>query len=399
MSMHTPHSARRLHVLTRDVIITTALAIAFTATEAFADGVAVRRDRSTTVRTWSGPRTSGATARRVDGDRASRTTTARTRDGREITGSRHITRDGDDITVDREVAGRAGGSLSKRKHYEIDDGRVESVERSVIASDRSGRTTSWDGRAERENGRIEFEGEGHTRSGRHVAIEGAAARGPYGAGIVADVEGGRYGDRTVVAGRRYGGPTHVGSLPSGARPHTYGGWTYYYYGGLYYRPYTVGRVVYYGVVPPPVHVSTAAPPIGAISIGVGNLRFFFSAGVFYGSTTVAGVVRYRPVPPPVGVVIPGVLLPADRVTVGSRRFVFYGDTFYTRVIVSGQERFVVAAPPAGLTVVASLPAHAEPVLVGSVTYFRVGGRYYVPQLAASGVQRFVLVDAPTGLRS
>lgn len=40
----------------------------------------------------------------------------------------------------------------------------------------------------------------------------------------------------------------------GARPYIHGGRTYYVAGGVYYRPYRVGRVVYYRVVPPPVRV-------------------------------------------------------------------------------------------------------------------------------------------------
>ena len=213
MSTHTRYSRLHPHILTRDVVITAALALAFMPTAAFADGAAGRRSERSIVRSWSGPRTSGTTERRVDEGRATRTRTARTPSGREVSGTRQITRDGDEITVDRHAASSAGGSVASRKQYEIEDGRVESVERDVTATDRYGRTASWDGRAERDNGRVEFEGEGHSRSGRHVEIEGAAARGRRGAGVVADIEGGRYGDRTVVAGRRYDGPTYVGSLP------------------------------------------------------------------------------------------------------------------------------------------------------------------------------------------
>ena len=85
-------------------------------------------------------------------------------------------------------------------------------------------------------------------------MDGYGARGYYGSGVVADVEGGRYGNRTVVAGKPYGGPTVCQQLPYGARPHTYWGRPYYSHGGIYYRPYTVHGVVVYGYIPPPYYV-------------------------------------------------------------------------------------------------------------------------------------------------
>ena len=84
----------------------------------------------------------------------------------------------------------------------MDDGRVESVERDTQATNRYGQTASYEGKAERSGYGWEFEGEGTNRYGQKVEAEGYGARGPYGSGVVADVEGGRYGDRTVVAGKR-----------------------------------------------------------------------------------------------------------------------------------------------------------------------------------------------------
>ncbi len=118
----------------------------------------------------------------------------------------------------------------------MDDGRVESVERDTSVTTRQGQTANWEGKAEREGYGWEFEGEGNNRYGQSVEANGYAARGPYGKGVVADVEGGRYGDRTVVAGRAYGGRAYAGTLPAGYRGYNYHGRSYYGYGGAYYRP-------------------------------------------------------------------------------------------------------------------------------------------------------------------
>ena len=123
--------------------------------------------------------------------------------------SRNVTKSGDEVTVNRNVQTSSGASKSSQKTYEMDDGRVESVERDVQATSRSGQTANWEGKAERSGAGWEFEGEGNNKYGQKVEAEGYGARGPYGGGVVADVEGGRYGDRTVVAGGAYGGPVHA----------------------------------------------------------------------------------------------------------------------------------------------------------------------------------------------
>ncbi len=87
--------------------------------------------------------------------------------------------------------------------------------------------------------------------GQKAEAEGYGARGPYGGGVGADVEGGRYGDRTVVAGRAYGGPVHAAQLPYGARPYNYHGRSYDHYGGAYYHPYHYHGAPYYHYMWPP----------------------------------------------------------------------------------------------------------------------------------------------------
>jgi len=173
----------------------------------------VNRSSPGTGGSWSNPRTSGTTSRTATGSGSSRSTTAQTRSGETVSGSRNVSKSGDEVTVDRNAQSTSGASKSSQKTYEMDDGRVESVERDVQATSRTGQTANWEGKAERSGAGWEFEGEGNNKYGQKVEAEGYGARGPYGGGVVADVEGGRYGDRTVVAGGAYGGPVHAAQLP------------------------------------------------------------------------------------------------------------------------------------------------------------------------------------------
>jgi hypothetical protein len=52
------------------------------------------------------------------------------------------------------------------------------------------RRAEWQGKAEREGYGWKVEGEGQNRYGQKVEAEGYRARGYYGSGVVADVEGG-----------------------------------------------------------------------------------------------------------------------------------------------------------------------------------------------------------------
>jgi hypothetical protein len=339
-----------------------------------------------------------STSRSTSGDTSTRTTTARGGQGQTATGTRQVTKGEDSVTVDRQVQSSTGGSVSKQKEYEIDDGRVESVERNVSATDRYGRSAQWEGKAERKGYGWEFEGEGKNRYGQNVEVDGYGARGYYGSGVVADVEGGRYGNRTVVAGKPYGGPTYVRSLPYGARPYTYWGRPYYMHGGYYYRPYHVHGVVVYGYIPPPYYVYYPSPPIGAIVIVVAGAALLYSDGTYYKQTTKGGTPQYQVVPAPAGASVPGTALPPDRASVsaGGQTYFLYGNTFYRRVVTNGQESFVAVTKPAGVVMVKALPPEIEAVPVGSLTYFQAGSRYYLPYLDVSGEELYVVVNPPPG---
>jgi hypothetical protein len=359
----------------------------------------VNRSAPGTGGSWSGPRTSGTTSRTATSDGSSRTTTASTRSGQSATGTRDVSKSGDEVTVDRNVQTSSGASKSSQKTYEMDDGRVESVERDVQATSRSGQTAEWEGKAERSGYGWEFEGEGKNRYGQEVEAEGYGARGPYGGGVVADVEGGRYGDRTVVAGRGYGGPVHAASLPYGARPYSYWGRPYYGYGGAYYRPYHYHGVPYYAYMPPPWGCYYSTVPVGAIALTVAGMALLYSDGTYYQTTYVEGATQYQVVAPPAGASLPaGTSLPADRasITISGVTYYLYGNNFYKRVVADGKESFVVVTKPAGVVAVKALPEDFEPMQAGSMIYFRSKSRWYLTYLDPSGEELYVVVDPPAG---
>jgi hypothetical protein len=359
----------------------------------------VNRSSPGTGGSWSNPRTSGTTSRTATGSGSSRSTTAQTRSGETVSGSRDVSKSGDEVTVNRNAQSTSGASKSSQKTYEMDDGRVESVERDAQATNRYGQTAEWEGKAERSGYGWEFEGEGHNKYGQKVEAEGYGARGPYGGGVVADVEGGRYGDRTVVAGRAYGGPVHAAQLPYGARPYNYHGHAYYGYGGAYYRPYMYHGVPYYGYMHPPWGCYYTTVPVGAIALTVAGLAMLYSDGTYYQTTYVEGATQYQVVAPPAGVSLPpGTTLPADKtaITLSGVTYYLYGNTFYKRVVTNGQETFVVVTKPAGLVAVKALPDDFEPMQAGSTVYFRSKGRYYAAYLDPSGEESYLVVDPPAG---
>jgi hypothetical protein len=348
---------------------------------------------------WSNARSSGTTNRTTSGNTSSRTTTAQGKRGETATGTRNVTKSGDEIQVDRNVQSSTGASKSSQKTYEMDDGRVESVERNTQATNKYGQTANWEGKAERSGYGWETEGQGTNRYGQKVEAEGYGARGPYGSGAVMDVEGGRYGDRTVVAGKAYGGPVHATSLPYGARPYSYHGHSYYGYGGAYYRPYTYHGVPYYGYMHPPWGVYYTTVPVGAIALTIAGMALLYSDGTYYKTTYVEGAKQYEVVAPPAGASLPaGTALPADRaaITIAGVTYYLYGNTFYKQVPANGKESFVVVVKPAGIVAVKALPEDFEPMQAGSLMYFRSKNRYYMNYLDPNGEELFVVVDAPAG---
>lgn len=348
---------------------------------------------------WSNSRSSGTTNRTVSGNTSNRTTTATGRGGQTATGTRNVTKSGDEVQVNRNVQTSSGASKSSQKTYEMDDGRVQSVERNTQATNKYGQTANWEGKAERSGYGWESEGQGTNRYGQKVEAEGYGARGAYGSGAVMDVQGGRYGDRTVVAGKAYGGPVYATSLPYGARPYNYRGNSYYGYGGAYYRPYTYHGVPYYGYMHPPWGCYYNTVPVGAIALTIAGMALLYSDGTYYKTTYVEGATQYEVVAPPAGASLPaGTALPADRaaITIAGVTYYLYGNTFYKEVPANGKQTFVVVTKPAGIVAVKALPEDFEPMQAGSLMYFRSKGRYFLNYLDPSGEELFVVVDTPAG---
>jgi hypothetical protein len=326
-----------------------------------------------------------------------RTTTYTGRSGQSATTNRNVSKSGDEVTVNRNTTTSAGGSRSSSKTYEMDDGRVQSVERSSQTTNRYGQTSNWEGKAERNGAGWEFEGEGKNRYGQDVEVDGYGARGPYGRGVVADVEGGRYGNRTVAAGGAYGGPVYARQLPYGSRPYNYYGRSYYGYGGAYYRPYYYGGRPYYGYVPPPWGCYYSTYPVGAIALTVAGMALLYSEGTYYQTTYVEGATQYQVVAPPEGASLPsGTVLPADRatITIAGVTYYVYGNTFYRREVMGGKETFVVVKRPAGVVAVKALPEDYVPMQAGSIMYFRAKERYYMAFLDPNGDELYIVVDPP-----
>ena len=132
----------------------------------------VNRSSPGTGGSWSNARSSGTTSRTATSSGSSRTTTAQTRSGETATANRNVTKSGDEVTVNRNAQSTSGASKSSQKTYELDDGRVESVERDTQATNRYGQSASWEGKAERSGAGWEFEGEGHNKYGQKVEAEG-----------------------------------------------------------------------------------------------------------------------------------------------------------------------------------------------------------------------------------
>ena len=353
-------------------------------------------NRSGSGGSWSGARGSGSTSRQVSGNRSQRTTSYQSRSGQSATGNRTATRSGDTVTVDRNVGTSSGASKQSQKKYEFDDGRVESVERRGTATDRYGRSGNWEGEAERSGAGWKFEGEGKNRYGRKTEVDGYGGRGYYGGGVVADVEGGRYGDRTVSAWRPRGGPTYVNSLPYGSRPYNRYGRSYYYSGGRYYRPYHGG----YCYVPPPYGSCCYDDDhlLGAIALTVVGVALLYDDGVYYGTTYVEGSKQYEVVPAPAGASLPSGSVPADAatVTVEGVTYYYHANTFYKAAPVGGTMGFVVVTRPKGVKVASALPADVEPLQRGGLTYFVSGETHYMIYLSPTGTEEYIVVDSPSG---
>ena len=325
-------------------------------------------------------------------------------EGQRASGSRTVTQTGEGYNVNKQVETQGGYSKDVNKDVNTED---RSIDRSSTATNPWGQSVSRDRTAQNQGGYASIQGSAGTSTGREASGDFVAGRNAYGQPAYAGTVNTKYNGNYATAGARnpYGGWTTATAgpyggkvtttLPSGYRTSTYYGRSYYTYGGAYYRPYSYGGVHYYYPVPPPYYCYYESPPVGATILMVAGATYLVSKSGSYSKQTTGsdGKVVYQSVPAPAGAALS--VLPAERVlvTVSGTTYYLASNTFYRRTMEGAQERFVVVTPPAGVVFVAALPADFEVVQLNTM-YFRTGGRYYVPFLAADGRESYVMVDAP-----
>ena len=222
-----------------------------------------------------------------------------------MSGNRNVTKSGDEVTVNRNVQSTSGASKSSQKTYEMDDGRVESVERNTQATNRHGQTANYEGQGRARGRRLGVRGRGQEPlrpEGRGRGLRRARAvrlrRGRRRRGRPLRRPHGRGGTRVRRTGVR------DASSPTARGPTTTYGRSYYAYGGAYYRPYAYRGVHYYGYMPPPWGCYYSTVPVGAIALTVAGMALLYSDGTYYKTTYVEGATQYQVVAPPAGASLP-----------------------------------------------------------------------------------------------
>lgn len=324
--------------------------------------------------------------------------------GQRASGTRTVNQTGSGATATREAQSRSGASREVTRDVDTEN---REIDKTTTTTNAWGESATRSREIEGQGGYATIEGSASTSTGRSASGEGVAARNIYGQPAVAGTVNTKYngsyagaaartpygGWNTAVAGP-YGGKVTT-TLPSGYRTSTYYGRSYYTYGGAYYRPYTYGGVHYYYPVPPPYYAYYSYPPPGATILMVAGVKYLVSQDGSYSkqTTTSDGKTAYQSVPAPQGATI--ATLPATRVlvTVSGTTYYLNANAFYRRVMNGAQESFVVVTAPAGAVFIPALPADFEVVQLNTM-YFKAGGQYYVPFLAADGKELYVMVDPP-----
>ena len=325
-------------------------------------------------------------------------------EGQRASGSRTVTQTGEGYNVNKQLETQGGYSKDVNKDINTED---RSIDRSSTATNPWGQSASRDRTVQNEGGYASIQGSASTSTGRQASGDFVAGRNAYGQPAYAGSVNTKYNGSYAAAGARnpYGGWTTAAAgpyggrvtttLPSGYRTTTYYGRPYYTYGGAYYRPYSYAGVHYYYPVPPPYYCYYESPPVGATILMIAGATYLVSKSGSYSKQTTNGdgKVVYQSVPAPSGAALP--VLPAERVlvTVSGTTYYLASNTFYRRAMDGAQEHFVVVTSPAGVVFVAALPADFEVVQLNTM-YFKAGGRYYVPFIAADGKETYVMVDAP-----
>ena len=308
--------------------------------------------------------------------------------------------------VNKSVTTQSGASKDVNKDINTQEGTAS---RSSTATNAWGQSASRDRTATNEGGYASIEGSASTSTGRYASGEGVAGRNcvrPAGVrghgqhevqrqlrhrGRAQSVR--RLDDRdgrarTAEESPRRFPPAIAPARTTAARDHTYG--------GSYYRPYSDGGVHYYYPVPPPYYAYYAEPACrGHDADGRGRglprlerrqLQQADDEQRRQGRVPVGAGAHGREAPgrcPP----------SASSSRSPARTYYLASNTFYRRVTEGAQEHFIVVTAPAGVVFVAALPADFTVVQLNTM-YFRSGGRFYVPFLAADGKEMYVMVDTP-----
>ena len=131
--------------------------------------------------------------------------------------------------------------------------------------------------------------------------------------------------------------TAIDVLPHGYVSVTVGTMPYYYYRGVFYRPYRRGFVV----VPAPMGAVVMGPPPGSVLVMVENDPFHYYRGVFYAPRG----NRYVVVRPPIGAFVRSVPDYAVTRRVGGVEYKEYAGTYYRPAIQDGRRGYQVTEPP------------------------------------------------------
>lgn len=130
--------------------------------------------------------------------------------------------------------------------------------------------------------------------------------------------------------------TAVDVLPNGYVSVMVGPMPYYYYRGVFYRPYRRGYVV----VPAPVGAWIMAPPPGQV-VMVENDPFHYYRGVFYQPRD----GRYVVVSPPIGAFVRTVPETARSRWIDGVEYKEYAGTYYRPAIQDGRHGYQVTSQP------------------------------------------------------
>lgn len=134
--------------------------------------------------------------------------------------------------------------------------------------------------------------------------------------------------------------TAIDVLPHGYVSVMVGTRPYYYYRGVFYRPYRHGYVV----VPAPIGATLIGPPPGSVLVMVENDPFRYYRGVFYAPQA----NRYVVARPPLGAFVRSIPETAATRRIDGVEYKEYAGTYYRPAIRDGRNGYQVTEPPTAM---------------------------------------------------